>query len=134
MKVFEELLSEVEYENYLIDYSHPMILSQKALFVIGSGFSNCMVNSYFQGVLNIEFTSYDPGLYERYGQKSYGGKMADFFFLEKDWGQLDSILQQILKGDIVVQRDKKYMSEEFPDTSKESWLFWDELFAQHGQN
>ena len=127
VKVFKEILAKTGYKNYIIDYSHPMILSSKASFVITSGFSTCMNNSFFQGITNIEFSSYDPIMYEKYGRQSYGGRIVDFFLLEKDWEKLDDIIQKIISGEITIKREKKYIDDEFPDTPPQFWLFWEKL-------
>lgn len=125
ISVLKGIIDKIGYKNYLIDYAHPMVLSAKASFVIAPNFTSCMNNSYFQGIPNIEFTSYDSVLYERYGKQSYGGKMVDFFLLEKDWSKLEETTGKILNDEIKIQRDKIYIDKEYPDTPLDFWLFWE---------
>lgn len=121
-----KILKEVAYENYIIDYGHPMILAAKAEFMIGNTFSVTMFDAYYQQIPVIEYCSYDRDLFKALENSSLGGKCCDFF-IDRDPKLLVKIVSTILDGKIITKRDPRFIKENFPDTPDEFFTFFDNL-------
>ena len=121
LKVLHEIIEEVGYSNYLIDYGHPSILSSKAEFVIGNTFSNTMYDAFYNKIPIIEYSSYDRKLLKLMGNGSRGGKCCDFF-IDRNPLALKEIVLSLLKGGRTVIRDRSFLDTNFPKTPN---LFWD---------
>jgi len=124
----EALLEEVGYTNYVIDQGHPMVLSSNAKFVFGNRFSMTMYDAYYLGKLVVEYCQYDPELLIRWKKQSYGGSCCDFF-INRDKKQLDEILSKLIGGSIEVERDAKFIKENFTNTPQEFFDLWEKLLA-----
>ena len=123
-----EILDKVGYSNYVIDYSHPMVLSSNAKFVFGNVFSSIMCMAYYLGKPTVEYAQYDPELLERIGGQSLGGKFCDFF-INRNRQKLDEVLHRLINGGIEVKRDPEFMRENYPDTHPQFYEFLHRLFS-----
>ncbi|MCX6984143.1 MAG: hypothetical protein NT118_05230 [Lentisphaerae bacterium] len=112
---FKLMLEKIDYENYSVDYGHPMILSSGAEFVIGNFFSTTLFDAYYLGIPVIEYSFYDRELLRRIGTKSYGSGCCDFF-IDRDPGKLESVVASILSGNAHVTRDGSLIDTNFPVT------------------
>lgn len=123
-----KFLDRLNYSNYAIDYSHPMILSSKAKFIFANVYSCTMFDAYYQGKPVVEYCQYDPELFERIGRRSYGGRYCDFC-IYRDKQKLDEVLDKLINDEVKVNRDPNFIESSFPDTPQEFYNFWHKLLA-----
>lgn len=129
MEAFRKLLKDLQYENYVIDYGHPMILAMNARFILGNACSLTMFDAYYLGKPVVEYSFTDPVLFERIGRQSLGGGICDFF-IRRDMKELDTVMGRlILGGPVVLRRDPGFIKENFPETPKEFYELWDKLIS-----
>jgi len=128
MGKLKEILNKVNYPNYVIDYSHPMVLASKAKFVFGNVFSSIMSMAYYLGTPTVEYCCYDPELFTRIGKQSLGGRFCDFF-IYRDKKKLDEALNKLINDEVKVERDPDFMRSSFPDTPREFYEFWHKLLT-----
>lgn len=127
----EALLKKIGYTNYVIDYSHPMVLSSRAKFLFANIFSTTMVDAFYMGKPTVEYCSYDPKLLEifkKVGYESFGGPMCDYF-IYRDPQKLDKVLDCLINGNgsLEIKRDPEFLRQNFPDTSSEFYDFWKKI-------
>jgi hypothetical protein len=120
MDLFEKTIKELNLTDYTVDYAHPMILSENALFVIGNAYSNTMYEAFYQNVPVVEYACYDEELCRRYGGTSSGGRCCDFFIV-RDMKKLSETVSAILGGKADYPQQKEFKKEIF--TSKIGNLF-----------
>ena len=125
----EELLNKVNYSNYVVDYSHPFILSSKAKFVFGNFYSTTMFDAYYLGKPIVEYTQYDPEFFIKAGKQSEGSSCCDFF-IQRDQKKLDEVLDGLINGDISVTRDPVFIENNFSNTPEEFYKFWRKLIFE----
>lgn len=124
MDLFRKLLQKIHYENYIIDYSHPMILAYNAKFIVTNNCSNVIYDAYYLGRPIILYTQYDQREFKLLGEKSELGNACDFF-IHREPEKFDSVISRLLNGVIKVSHDVNFVEENFPDTPKEFWDFLD---------
>jgi hypothetical protein len=124
MERFGRVLDKVGYENFSIDYGHPMILSAKAKFVMANLFSTTLIDSYYLECPIIEYCQYDPRLVEMLNNKSHGQELCDFF-IRRDPDKLEKIVSGVLDNEIKISRDRQYLSENFAPMPVRFFDFWD---------
>jgi len=124
MDLFRKLLQKIHYKNYIIDYSHPMILAYNAKFIVTNNCSNVIYDAYYLGRPIILYTQYDQREFKLLGGKSELGDTCDFF-IHRDPEKFISVISGILNGTIKVSHDENFIKENFPDTPKEFWDFLD---------
>ena len=103
MEIFQKVLDDLNVTNYSIDYSHPMILSSNAQFVIGNLYSNTMFDAYKQSIPIVEYASYDKVLLEKFNKWSLGAECCDFF-VQRDPVKLKNVINKIVIGDYLINR------------------------------
>lgn len=126
VKQVERILKETGYTNYVIDHGHPIVLSSGAEFVLGNLFSDAMFPGYYLGKPVIEYFKYDPELFSRLGNQSYGGRCCDFY-IPRDIEKLDRVVGDILDKKIKVDRDPMFIEENFSQTPQRFYDIWDDL-------
>lgn len=126
MEEMKKIIERVGYTNYVIDYGHPMLLASGAKFVIGNGFSTTMADCFFIGIPVVEYSYLDRELFEKYGRKSCGGQLVDFFS-DRDPKKLDDVVCGILKGALHCRRDRDFIEKNFPQPSEKFFGIFDEL-------
>ncbi len=129
LQELQRVLREIRYSNYVIDFSHPMVLSSKARFVFGNMYSTTMFDAYYQGKPIVEYCQYDPELYERVGKQSMGGKCCDFF-IYRDKKGLEKVIQELIKEEVCVNRDSDFIEENFRITPRRFFDFWANVLHQ----
>ncbi|MFH0840020.1 MAG: hypothetical protein V1883_03260 [Candidatus Omnitrophota bacterium] len=125
----KKLLDKISYSNYVIDYTHPFILSSKAQFVFGNVYSCTMLDAYYQGKPIVEYCQYDSELFIRMNRQSWGGSRFCDFFIYRDKKKLDEVLDRLINNEIKVEREPKFMQDNFPDTPPQFYEFLHKLLS-----
>lgn len=128
MDEFHEILGRVGYDNYVIDYGHPMVLAQKAKFVFAYTYSSVLFDAYYMGKPVALYTQYDPRLYELLGRQSEGGTACDFF-VHRDPQQMESVLDLLIRTEVTVERSPEFIRNNFPVTGEAFWSKWNHLLG-----
>ncbi|NQT06170.1 MAG: hypothetical protein HQ575_01370 [Candidatus Omnitrophica bacterium] len=128
MDKIKEVLKEFNYSNYVIDYGHPMVLASKARFVFGNYFSHTMYDAYLLGKPVVEYSQYDRELFEEIGKSSLGGRCCDFF-IWRNKEELRKTLDLLINGDVKMTRDQDFIKNNFQDTPKEFYEFWQKVIS-----
>lgn len=110
----KRLLEKSGYSNYVIDHGHPMILSSKASFAIGTFFSMTMFDVWRQGVPTVEYACYDRVFLERLGGKSIAGDACDFF-IDRDPAKLEAAVESMLSGAFKPVRKQSDVERDYPE-------------------
>lgn len=128
MAVFEDILKHVGYRNYSIDYSHPMILSRGARFVISTNFSTVFFDSYYLGTPVVLYTRYDLELARLLGGRSEGGEACDYF-VNRDPVVLEQIVRQLVHEGTKPERRADFLQENYPPTPDSFWRVWERVLG-----
>lgn len=124
MQRLRQILDKTGYENYSIDYGHPMILATKAKFVIANLFSTTLVDAAYLQAPIIEYCQYDPRLAEILDNKSAGQELCDFF-IQRDPHRLDHVVADILDDNMKIEKDQHFVTANFPPMPNNFFDFWD---------
>jgi len=122
--ILENILKEVEYQNFTIDYGHPAILSSKAAFVIGNSFSNTMYDAYILKRPIILYTGY----HKTWRDKFMKWPFVDFMF-DRDPNAFSETILKILDEKIEIKRDPSFMNDNFPEPPNSFYEFFDKLLT-----
>ena len=125
MEIFNEIIEEVGYENYSVDYGHPSVLSSKAEFVMGNAFSNTMYDSYFLKRPVVLYSQYHRTWKEKFEKWPY----VDFL-CDRDPERFVKTVEGILDGKITVSRDQKFIDENFPAPPESFYHFFKTLLTE----
>jgi len=128
LNLFKNILNDVGYENFSIDYGHPMVLASKAEFCIVNTWSNTVNDAYYQGTPVIEYCSYDKGLTQYWDKYASGWKYTDFF-IDRDPILLRDTVASILSGEVEIVRDEEFLRNNFPHTPSITKKRLNELFV-----
>jgi hypothetical protein len=128
MEKFDAIIKLTGYANFSIDHGHPMILSSKAVFVIGNTYSLTMLDAFYVGCPVVEYSFYDSEYLQLLGNRSIGGDCCDFF-IHKDPDRLTETVGGLLSGKIRVSRDSEVMRKNYPDTPLETFRKLAEMMA-----
>lgn len=132
VNVLKDIINEVGYQNYIIDYGHPAVLSSKAKFVIGNTFSNTMFDAFYQKIPVVEYCSYDRKLLTLLENTSSAGKCCDFF-IDRDPLRLKNIARSLLNGNVKINRDERFVDLNFPKTPDSFFEKFDLLINYKGK-
>jgi hypothetical protein len=128
IKKLKQILEEIGYSNFSIDYGHPMILSSNAVFAIGNFFSAALFDAYFMNVPIVEYSSYDRAFLESVGGASIAGPCCNFF-IDRDACKLDETIKSLIEKKIPLTRDPAIFEECFPDTTPDILPFFGKLLG-----
>ena len=112
MQHFQWLLDELGYKNYIISYSHPMILMKNAKFCFSYYGTTLFLDAYFLGCPTVEFTRYDSRGLHITGDQSLLLDYVDYFS-NGDEDRMQHMLHRIVHGDVTVERDPDRIEDDF---------------------
>jgi len=130
MDDFSELIRKVDYKNYEISYAHPSIVSYHSLFVMSHVFTTALFDAYVLGKPVVVYTQHaDPCYYDILGNQTEGGRASDHTIFG-DPKQLEAVLDSLTNNPPRIERDQKFLMQNFPKTPPDFWTFWDGILTQ----
>ena len=118
IKKVHKILKNIGYKNYLITYTHPVILFQKAKFFFACFPTSLLIEAYYNGCPTVEYAHYDRRFYDYNKGQPMHLNCVDYF-IHRDPEKLKKVLEGLIWGNINIKRNENVINTDFPVLSRE---------------